>query len=350
LAENAYTPGIEEFLAAEGIKWFLVNHNGIEEGDTRSLFGTNNPVITPSGVACFGIDQETRSQVWSREGGYPGHPNYKEWYRDLGYEAEWDYLPDYFKTANVRRNTGLKYYRITAKDSGLGEKDYYKPLWAEGTCHEQAGQFVYYRGVQANHILGSTGRKGCVISAYDAELFGHWWEEGPMWLESVFRKMCCDQQEVRPVTPSEYLAENPDQQKMLPGASSWGKKDYFQTWVEGRDYQPNTWLYRHIYRLCMQMTDLATKYREEKDQLVIRALNQAAREVFLAGASDWGFLIETGQAVRYSEMQILTHVDRAKNLIQMIIDEDIDILYLCTMESSDTIFAYGDMDYRVFCR
>lgn len=351
LPENAFTPGIDEFLAKEGIKWALINSNGVMEGDTASFYGTNAPVISPNGVAFFPIDPETRAQVWSRECGYPGHPNYKEWYRDLGYEADWDYLPEYFRTANVRRNTGLKYYRITKKGSDLGNKDYYNPLWAEGTVNEQAEQFVYYRGLQVNHAWNTQGgHKPCITSAYDAELFGHWWEEGPFWLEQVFRKMCCDQVEVRPVTPSEYLAEHPHHQKMMPGASSWGKKDYFQTWVDDRPYQPNAWVYRHIYRLCGKMTDLATKHVNETNPIVIRALNQAARELFLAVASDWGFLIETGQAVRYSEIQIITHIDRTKELLRQIEANDINLTYLCTLESADCIFAYQDMDYRVFCR
>ncbi len=350
LPENAFTPGLDRFLAAEGIKWFLVNSNGLSEGDTRCYFGTNEPVVTPHGAACFGIDQETRAQVWSREAGYPGHPNYKEWYRDLGYESDWDYLPEYFKTANVRRNTGLKYYRITAKGADLGQKDYYKPLWAEGTVHEQAGQFVYYRGVQANHALQANRRKPCIVSAYDAELFGHWWEEGPAWIESVFRKMLFDQAEVRPVTPSEYLAEQPHHQKLMPGASSWGKKNYFLTWLLGRDYQPNTWVYRHLYRLCGRMADLATKYRDTEYELVVRALNQTARELFLAGASDWGFLIETGQAVRYSELQIVNHLDRCRELMRQIENGEINRVYLATLETADCAFHYRDMDFRVFCR
>jgi 1,4-alpha-glucan branching enzyme len=350
LPEHAFTPGLDKFLAEFGIKWFLVNANGMTEGDTRSQYGTNAPVITPNGVACFGIDQETRNTVWSRDGGYPGHPNYKEWYRDLGYESDWDYLPEYFKTANVRRNTGLKYYRITSKTSELGDKDYYKPLWAEGTVHEQAGQFVYYRGAQANHVNHTSGTKPHVLSAYDAELFGHWWEEGPLWLESVFRKLCCDQVEVRPVTPSEYLAEKPDHQKLMPGASSWGKKDYFQTWVDGREYQPNCWVYRHFFRLQDKMAELATKHLECEDELVIRALNQAGRSLLLAVASDWGFLMETGQAVRYSEIQIVSHIARTKALLEQIEKGKIDENYLCTLESADTIFPYEDMDYKVFAR
>ncbi|MHC4870735.1 MAG: 1,4-alpha-glucan branching protein domain-containing protein [Planctomycetota bacterium] len=349
LPENAYTPGIDRFLKEADIKWFLVSNKSIAEGDTRCFHDTNRPVITKNGVACFGIDKDTRDQVWSREAGYPGHPNYKEWYRDLGYDADWDYLPEYFKTANVRRNTGLKYYRITEKKCSLHEKDYYNPLWAEETLYDQAAQFVYYRGVQATHVNESTKTKPCVVSAYDAELFGHWWEEGPLWIETLFRRMCCDQDEVRPCTPGEFLSENPTHQQMTPGAGSWGKKDYFATWLDGRDYQPNCWVFRHYYRLVDRMTAAAEKFKKNTDPKIERALNQAAREVFLAVASDWGFLIETGQAVRYSELQIIAHIDRAKELLRQIDTDEINDKYLLTLESADCIFAGSDMDFRAFC-
>jgi 1,4-alpha-glucan branching enzyme len=350
LPENAFTPGLDRFLAEEGIAWFLVSARSFLSGDTRAFYGTNAPAVTPHGVACFGIDEKTRDQVWSREAGYPGHEHYKEWYRDLGYDADWDYLPDYFKTANVRRNTGIKYYRITGKDADLSEKDYYNVAWAEQVAHEQAGQFVFYRGAQANHALESYGRKPCVVSAYDAELFGHWWEEGPLWLESVCRKLLYDQAEVRPVTPSEYLDEHRLQQRMMPGAGSWGKKDYFGTWVDGREYQPNCWVYRHYYRLCARLCDLATEHRETSDESVIRALNQAAREFCLAVSSDWGFLIETGQAAAYSEQRIVAHLDRAKELMRQVRAGAVDGPYLRTLEAADTLLPVPDMDFRVFAR
>ena len=350
LAENAYTPGLDEVLAAEGIRWFVLNDKAIKEADTRPFFGTSEPVITPSGVAAFGLDPNTREKIWSREGGYPGHPNYKEWYRDLGHEAAWDYLPEYFRTANVRRNTSIKYYRITGKNVGLGDKAYYVPAWAEEVVHEQAGQFVFERGAQANYERRkSGGRKPCIVSAYDAELYGHWWEEGPAFLESVFRKMLWDQTEVRPVTPSEYLSEQPHHQRLVPNAGSWGKNDYFQTWVEERPYQPNVWVFRHLYRACGRMEDLARRRRDEPDPRIRRALNQAARELFLGAASDWGFLISTGQATRYSELQIIRHVDRARELMRQAESGRVDEGYLALLEEADTIFPLGDMDYRVFC-
>ena len=351
LAENAWTPGLDEFLAAEGIRWFLLNDLAVLEGDTRPFYGTAGPVITPAGVAAFGIDTDTRAKIWSREGGYPGHVDYKEWYRDLGYDADESYLPAYWKTANVRRNTGIKYYRITDKNLDSSQKAYYDPARAYETVHQHAGQFVFERGAQANYFLGRDGgHHPCVVSAYDAELYGHWWQEGPDFLESVFRKMAFDQTEVRPVTPGEYLAEQPTHQRMVPGAGSWGKGHYFQTWVDDRSHQPNTWVFRHLFRLCGRMADAATRFKDTTDPVLTRALDQAARSLFLAGASDWGFLISTGQAIRYSEVQILTHIDRAKELLRQVETGEVREEYLALLESVDCIFPWGDMDFRVFCR
>lgn len=350
LPENAYTPGLDRFLADEGIRWTLCSARTLAEGDARPQFGTSAPIVTPSGVAVFGIDKETGAKIWSKVGGYPGHPNYKEWYRDLGYDLPWEEIPPYFRTADVRRPTGIKTRRVTGGGADLGSKQVYVPAWATETMHQHAGQFVFERGAYANHFLGQHGRRSMVVSAYDAELYGHWWEEGPAFLESVFRKMLFDQSEVRLVTPSAYLAEEHHHQALTPGAGSWGKHDFFATWVDGRAFQPNCWVWRHYFRLAGRMSEAATRFVSTTDDLTRRALNQAAREFFLAGASDWGFLIETGQAVRYSELQIVTHLDRAKELLRQAENGSVDPEYLSTMEQADTIFPWQDMDFRVFAR
>ncbi|MCK6683465.1 MAG: DUF1957 domain-containing protein [Thermoanaerobaculia bacterium] len=98
------------------------------------------------------------------------------------------------------------------------------------------------------------------------------------------------------------------------------------------------------------MSDLATQYRDTRDDLKIRALNQAARSLFLAGASDWGFLISTGQAVRYSEVQMVTHLDRAKELLRQVAEDCVNADYLAPLETADCIFPYEDMDFKVFSR
>ena len=348
LPENAFVPGLDHFLAAEGIKWTLVNATGMTRGNTRVWYNTSRPVITHNNLAVFGIDEDTRAQVWSREAGYPGDSRYKEWYRDLGYDAGWDYLPDYWKVGNVRRNTGLKYYRITGKNAALNEKAPYNPEWAAQAAADQAGQFVFHRGTQANHLRGKFNTKPMTVSAYDAELFGHWWEEGPLWIEMVMRKMLFDQSVVRPVTPSEFLCEQPKHQLMTPGMSTWGAKATFETWLDGKAFRPNVWVYRHLFRLSEQMTALATE-KKAAEGIEKRALNQAARELMLAQASDWTFLISMDQSSRYAEVRLVKHIDRCKELLRQIEAGQIDATYLKTLESTD-ILLKDDMDFRVFCR
>jgi 1,4-alpha-glucan branching enzyme len=325
-----------------------MNATGIQRGNTRVWYNTHRPVITHNGLAVFGIDEDTRAQVWSREAGYPGDSRYKEWYRDLGYDASWDYLPEYWKVANVRRNTGIKYFRITGKKVPGNDKQPYHPGWAWDAVNEQAGQFVCHRGAQANHNRNRYHVKPMTVSAYDAELFGHWWEEGPAWIETVFRKMAYDQQVVRPVTPSEFLADNPKHQLMMPGMSTWGAKSTFETWLDGKAYQPNAWVYRHLFRITENMTRLATD-RKNAQGVELRALNQAAREMMLAQASDWTFLISMGQSARYSEVRLIKHIGRAQELLRQIDERKIDEYYLRTLENSDNLLQ-TDMDFRVFCR
>ncbi|HEY3320771.1 MAG TPA: 1,4-alpha-glucan branching protein domain-containing protein [Planctomycetota bacterium] len=348
LPENAFCPGVDKFLADEGIKWTVCNSTGLTRGNTRVWYGTHRPVITHHGLAMFGIDEDTRAQVWSREAGYPGAAAYKEWYRDLGYDSSWDYLPQYWKVGNCRRNTGLKYYRITGKNVALHEKQPYNPDWARMAVADQAGQFVCHRGAQAYHWRNKYQTKPIAVSAYDAELFGHWWEEGPSWIEMVFRKMAYDQQNVRLVTPGEFLYEQPKHQLLMPGMSTWGSKATFETWMDGRAYRPNCWIYRHLFRLSEQMIKLATE-RKDAQGIEKRALNQAARELMLAQASDWPFLISMDQSSRYAEVRLIKHIDRAKELMRQVEAKDINAAYLKTIETTDTLLA-EDMDFRVFCR
>src|SRR5579862_1902996 len=348
LPENAFTPGLDKYLSEQGIRWTLVNATGMARGNTRAYFGTSRPVITHNGLAVFGIDEDTRAQVWSRESGYPGDGRYKEWYRDVGYDADWDYLPEYWKTAGVRRMTGLKYYRITSKETPANEKQAYHPEMARQALEEQSTQFVEHRGAQVEFLRRNFNQVPMIVSAYDAELFGHWWEEGPAWIELVLRKMCCVQARVRPATPSEFLCEHPSHQLMMPGASSWGKNATFETWLDARSFQPNAWMYRHIFRVVEDMATLATE-RKGAAGLELRALNQAARETMLAQASDWPFLISMGQSIRYAEVRLVKHIGRARELTRQIQSGQIDETYVATLEAGDSLLK-EEMDFRVFSK
>jgi len=61
-------------------------------------------------------------------------------------------------------------------------------------------------------------RPPIVVAPYDAELFGHWWHEGPEFLNYFVRKAACDQQEFRFTTPGEFLRLRTTHQVAMPAA------------------------------------------------------------------------------------------------------------------------------------
>ena len=83
-----------------------------------------------------------------------------------------------------------------------------------------------------------------------------------------------------------------------------------------------------------------------EDKLMLRALNQLARENLLLQSSDWPFLITTWQAKDYATDRFNEHVDRFSLIADMIEDGNIDEAKLSEIESIDNCFP--EIDYRVY--
>src|SRR5262249_25501015 len=147
------------------------------------------------------------------------------------------------------------------------------------------------------------GRPSLIVAPYDAELFGHWWFEGPDWINFLLRKICYDQQTVKTITVPEYLDRHPKVQVSQPCPSSWGYKGYSEVWLEGS----NAWIYRHLHEGAAPMVELPRQF-PHADGLLRRALNQAARELLLAQSSDWAFIMKTGTMVEYAVQRTQVHV------------------------------------------
>ncbi|MCX5709539.1 MAG: DUF1957 domain-containing protein [Candidatus Omnitrophica bacterium] len=338
LPECGYHPGHDEILKEAGIKYFFTDSHGILHGTPRPKYGVFAPVYCKgTGVAAFGRDLESSKQVWSSIEGYPGDFNYREFYRDIGFDLPFDYIKPYIHPDGVRINTGIKYYRIT----GPGDrKEPYVPEWAREKAAQQAGNFMFNRQKQTDYLFDFMQRKPLIISPYDAELFGHWWYEGPMWIDFLIRKIACDQDVIRLITPSEYLEENPRNQVITPSMSSWGWKGYSEMWLQGS----NDWIYRHLHEASDRMTELATTYRNSSGALK-RALNQALRELLLAQSSDWGFILGTGTHTSYAVKRTKDHLLRFTRLYEDIKSNSIDEGWLADIESKDNIFP--NIDYKV---
>lgn len=338
LPECGYHPGQDELIKEAGIRYFFTDAHGVLHGTPRPKYGVFAPVYCKaSGVACFARDLESSKQVWSSIEGYPGDYNYREFYRDIGFDLEYDYIKPYIHPDGIRINTGIKYYRITGSTD---HKEPYIPQLAREKCAEQAGNFMFNRQRQIEYLYNIMQKKPIIVSPYDAELFGHWWYEGPQWLDFLFRKIAFDQDEIRLITASEYLAQNPRNQVITPSLSSWGWKGYSEMWLQGA----NDWIYRHLHTASERMTELTKSYPNVQG-IVKRALNQSLRELLLAQSSDWAFIMGTGTHTSYALRRSKEHLLRFTRLYEDIRAGSIDEAWLTDIEYKDNIFP--DIDYRV---
>lgn len=335
-------PGIDELLNELGIRFSFIETHGLMYGRPRPKFGIYRPVYTSTGVAFFGRDVETSHQVWSREHGYPGDGDYREFYRDLGYDGDYERVKPALHLDGVRRNIGLKYHRISGHGVSLGDKAPYNPNAAREKAAMHAGDFVGNRIRQTEYLADLLKTEPVVTAMYDAELFGHWWFEGIWFLEYVIKKMHFDQNIVSVTTPSAFLAGNPVHQVIEPAASTWGYKGYLETWVNGR----TEWILKHSHAAEARMVELARRFPHEEG-LRRRALDQAARELMLLQASDWPFLISTGTAAEYSAKRVSDHTTAFNRLHDQILSNNIDEAYLASLENRNAIFR-DEMDYHLF--
>lgn len=340
LPECGYYPGVEEFVREAGFRYFIVDAHGVENASARPHFGLMAPLACPNGVAAFPRDPESAQQVWSSKQGFPGDPDYREYYRDIGFDLDWEYIKPYVLDEKVRINTGIKYHRIT----GPGDwKDFYHPDWARDKAAQHAGLFMLWREKQIEHHAGLTGRAPIIVAPYDAELFGHWWFEGPQWIDFLIRKIVFDQQTIELASPSDYLDRMPVMQQAVPSESSWGYQGHNDFWVNGQ----NDWILPHLHRAAGAMSELAGRNGGAgRGEVEERALRQAARSLLLAQASDWPFIMRTGTSVDYAHRRIRDHLARFHFLERQIRQGEIDEQKLQALEFMDRIFP--EIDYRVF--
>ena len=339
LPECGYRPGVDQILKDYGIRFFFTDTHGILHGDPKPTYGVYAPVYCPSGVAAFGRDNETARQVWSSIDGYPGDFDYREYYRDIGYDLDFDYVKPYLHKEGIRLNTGIKYYRITGQTE---HKEPYNPEWAQQKAASHAGNFMYHREQQVVYLSNLMDRPPIIVAPYDAELFGHWWFEGPQWLDSLLRKIACEQDNLGLITPSRYLDLNLDNETCDLSMSSWGAKGYNEVWLS----PANDWIYRHLHKAEERMVELATLFPQATD-VDARALNQAARELLLAQSSDWAFIMKTGTMVEYATKRTNEHLGRFEHLYHSLKNGEIDDRWLSTVEWLDKVFP--DIDYRIYC-
>jgi len=342
LPECAYDPRVQSYLKLSGFNYIFTDSNAVNLPAAAPANGVHASYRTPGGINIFARDAESSKEVWSAKLGYPGDPAYREFYRDLGYDADEEYIKPYLSADGARRSLGLKYHRITGAVD-LADKQYYDPDAARAVVERHAADFLARRMLQADEIYAAKGIRPVIVGCYDAELFGHWWFEGPAFLESVIRKIRQDRLPLQFVTPGEYLNSCPEPAELNPRISSWGENGYFDPWVN----ESNDSIYPTVLGVTDMMIETANRFlNQDLSGITLRALNQAAREVLLAQSSDWPFLMYIGSHAEYAAGRVESHAANAARLLTEAIEKRVDEKALAELEKKNNLFHR--LDFRLF--
>lgn len=338
LPECGYYAGLDATLAAAHVRFVCVETQALELASAPLAYGIYAPTYCPAGVAAFARDADTSAQVWSAATGYPGDPAYRDFYRDVGFDLPYDYVRPYLPPTGERVTTGIKYHRVTGPGA---TKEWYDPDRAAAVAAGHARHFAEHCGREIERVTArGFDRPPLLTAPFDAELFGHWWHEGPLWLELVCRELAAAGH-VRMVTPDEYLDLHPTNQVAEPNTGTWGAEGHLEVWLT----DSNDWIYRHLHHAADRMIAL-TRRHPAAEGLDRRALDQAARELLLAQASDWPFMISRGTTVEYATKRVIDHLARFTRLADEIEHGTVDRDYLHGVEAADNLFP--TIDYRLY--
>lgn len=338
LPECAFYPGLEAILKDYGIEYFFLDTHGLLDADSAPQCSVYAPLDCGNGVMAFARDPACSQQVWSANEGYPGDADYREYYRDIGFDLPLDYIGPYVLDGETRINTGIKYHRVTGESA---KKDWYDPDKAQAKAKQHAADFIDKRRRHVAALAVQMDKPPVIVAPYDAELFGHWWYEGPLWLEQVLRLAAEDNCSVASVACSDYLQLYPEQQQAMPSASTWGDQGYYDYWLN----DSNEWIYPMLHKAGREMEKLVADLSGfALNELQARAMNQALRSLLLAQASDWPFILKAGTTAEYARKRLTDHLARFNYLHHAIRKNRIDERYLTALEIMDDIFP--DIDFR----
>ncbi|NOZ92979.1 MAG: glycoside hydrolase family 57 protein [Dictyoglomi bacterium] len=318
-------PGIEYFLEKHNVAFTIIDHRAlridriaIENGYMPSVpegeYLSMQPYyLADSSVVAFPRHGRLSEQVWSAGIGYPGDGDYLEFHKR---DSE----------------TGLRYWRITDKNLDLGYKDVYHPEWADGKLRLHAKDFVS----KVEDVLWEYEKKygagGYVLTAFDTELFGHWWFEGPKFLYHMIKSMVSSGIDV--VSPSDYLERSEVGARVYLPRNSWGYMGTFWVWNNDKV----AWMWKPLYESEILVKKALMEGKKDK-----RIIRQMLRELLILQASDWQFLITTGGAVHYAKDRFMLHKERTDTLANVLLGKaEIDEDTLAMWEDEDSLFEEID--------
>ncbi len=328
LPECAYYEGLDKLMNKAGLKYAVLDGHGILNSEPRPRYGLYAPICTSNGVAFFGRDSESTLPVWSAKDGYPGNPVYREFHRDLG----WDMPIEELSTLNIKepRPLGLKLHKVTGRNVSLNKKYIYDPKDAEQKAKQDSIDYLKGRIKQLDNLKKAMKIGPVLIAPFDAELFGHWWFEGPIFLAEIFsqsRKLG-----IKLTRLCDILNKGRQIQLCNPSPSSWGRGGYHDYWLN----ESNSWVIPKWSKAGKIFVNICTEKSHSYYQK--RLLKQAAIELLLSQASDWSFILRAGTTVEIAKARIDSHLNKFWYLINLIEKDNYNENHLISIENEDNIF------------
>ncbi|MEE9377686.1 MAG: 1,4-alpha-glucan branching protein domain-containing protein [Candidatus Lokiarchaeia archaeon] len=340
LPECAYRPkefkdgklreSIDYWLNNSEIEYFFVDSHGIlnaellEEKNDIGL-NTNFGYTLETNLSVFGRNNNTSRQVWDSKIGYPGNEYYREFHRK-------------------DHESGLHYWRITSKELGKGEKQFYDIEKADEIVNSHANHFISLVDEELKQFSDKFKTSGIIISPYDFELYGHWWMEGIPWLKKIL-ELIHNHKNIEMTTISDYISKFKENFSVIRmGESSWGEGGHFQVWKN----PDHGWIWPYINDSIRDFENIL-EINLKPNIWEERVLKQTARELILMEGSDWPFLLYTKQAKEYANQRFHHHHQRFNKLIWAAKDfNDKNRLLLEALEeieSIDTCFQNININY-----
>ncbi|MGV9799760.1 1,4-alpha-glucan branching protein domain-containing protein [Mycobacterium sp. NPDC003449] len=286
--ECAYAPGMETGYATAGVDHFMVDGPSLH-GDTA----LGRPV-GESDVIAFGRDLQVSYRVWSPKSGYPGHAAYRDFH-------------------TYDHTTGLKPARVTGRNVASEDKAPYDPQRADHAIDGHVADFV---DVVRKRLIGESariGRPAHVVAAFDTELFGHWWHEGPAWLERVLRALPAAG--VRVGTLADAVAGGYVGTPVELPPSSWGSGKDWQVW-NGPKVADLVQLNTEVVETALSTVDKALAQHAAVGAATPRdrVADQILRETLLTVSSDWPFMVSKDSAADYARYRAHLHAHATREI------------------------------------
>lgn len=347
LPECAYAPALGRLLKQEGIDWTVVEEHGLTTSPSPNEVFPFVPGMTADGLAVFGRNQESSSEVWSADEGFPGDVRYRDFMRDLGLEAPIEYLRDYLGEREDRQLTGIKYYRSEQGEEG---SEIYDPELASKAIEEHSLRFVNSRGAQLAALEAGGIENPVVVCAFDADLFGHWWYEGTEFLERVLRKTAA-RDDFAMANPFTYLAANKgrDWPEAAPVSSSWGEGGYFEIWTS----EENNWVQEEIQKRSEKLAHFVRMFETNRPDLFEdvahhqqRCIQLMTKELMLSQSSDWSFLMKNEASREYAESRTRQHLANFDQVWALATQPGTEPGALDELDSVNPIFS--DLPWNLF--